>query len=132
MVAELPDVRDRRFLQPCSNIAREEVAVGIREAGGTVEQLVVYRTLPPLESEAQRFTEFAQTRAYDSVVFFSPSAVRHYAGLLPEAARPPAVIAVLGATTAAEAAACGIQVDIIPSEQTAEALADAIVAWWKE
>ncbi|MBR9975271.1 MAG: uroporphyrinogen-III synthase, partial [Bacteroidetes bacterium] len=43
--------------------------------------------------------------------------------------RPAAVIAVIGDTTAAEAEARGLRVDIIPPQQTAEALAEAIVSW---
>lgn len=129
MAAELPDVRDRRFLQPCADIAREEVAAGIRERGGSIEQLVVYRTLPPTDADAARLAEAARRGAYDCAAFFSPSAVRHYAELLKETERPAAAIAVIGATTANESAACGMQVDIIPSEQTAEAVAEAIVAW---
>ncbi|MBE0642955.1 MAG: uroporphyrinogen-III synthase [Bacteroidetes bacterium] len=129
LAEELPDVRERRFLQPCSQIVREEAAVTIRERGGSVDQLVVYRTLPPTEDDAARLEELVKTAAYDSVAFFSPSAVRHYAELLPEETRPSVTVAAIGRTTAAEAAACGIEVDIIPSEQTAESLAEAIVGW---
>lgn len=132
MAAELPDVRDRRFLQPCSEIAREEIAVSIRERGGSVDQLIVYRTLPPLEDVATRLAELAQANAYDGVLFFSPSAVRHYAELLPAERRPTVTVAVIGKTTAAEAEACGMQVDILPPEQTAEAMAAELTAWWKE
>ena len=129
LAAELPDVAGRRFLQPCADIAREEVAEGIRVRGGEIEQLVVYRTLGPTASDAARLAEHAQSGAYDCVAFFSPSAVRHYAALLPEEERPAAVIAVIGDTTAAEAEARGLRVDIVPPAQTAEALAEAIAAW---
>jgi uroporphyrinogen-III synthase len=132
MAKELPDVRDRRFLQPCSQIVREEAAIVIRERGGTVDQLVVYHTLPPTEAAAAQLSEFARTNAYDGVVFFSPSAVRHYAELLPEADRPRVTVAAIGRTTAAEAEACGMHVDIIPPEQTAEAVAKAITGWGKK
>lgn len=132
MAAELPDVRERRFLQPCSEIAREEVALGIRERGGTVDQLIVYRTLPPTEENAARLAELAEAKAYDGVVFFSPSAVRHYAELLPEEVRPSVTVAVIGKTTAAEAEARGMKVDIIPIEQTAESLTEALIRWEKE
>jgi uroporphyrinogen-III synthase len=129
LAAELPDVRDRRFLQPCGDIARDEVAAGIRERGGSLEQLVVYRTLPPIDTDAARLMEAAGSAAYDCVAFFSPSAVRHYTAILKETERPAAAIAVIGNTTAAEAEACGMQVDIVPTQQTAEAMAEAIVAW---
>lgn len=129
LAAELPDVRDRRFLQPCGNIAREETAAGIRARGGTIEQLVVYRTLGPTDTDAERLVGAARNNGFDCAAFFSPSAVRQYAELLKETARRPVPIAVIGATTASEAASRGMHVDILPSEQTAEALAEAIVAW---
>jgi uroporphyrinogen-III synthase len=132
MAAELPDVRDRRFLQPCADIAREETAEGIRARGGEIEQLTVYRTLPPTDTDAARLLESARQAAYDCAAFFSPSAVRHYAAILPEAERPAAVIAAIGDTTAAEAESCGLCVDILPAEQTAEALAEAIARWEKD
>ncbi|MBR9978109.1 MAG: uroporphyrinogen-III synthase, partial [Bacteroidetes bacterium] len=126
---ELPDVRDRRFLQPCSDIAREEVADGIRARGGEIQQLVVYRTLPPDDENARRLAEHTDLQTYDCVAFFSPSAVRHYAELLPETQRHTAIVAVIGDTTGAEAATHDLRVRIIPREQHAAALADAIVAW---
>jgi len=129
LAAELPDVQGRRFLQPCADIAREETADGIRARGGTVEQLVVYRTLPPSDADAIRLAEIAARSGYDCAAFFSPSAVRHYAALLPRRIRPDAAIAVIGNTTAAEAKDCGLRVDILPPQQTAEALAEAIVEW---
>ena len=129
MAAELPDVRDRRFLQPCADIAREETADVIRSRGGEIDQLTVYRTLPSVAADAARLTEAAAQGAYDCAAFFSPSTVRHYASILSETERPAAAIAVIGSTTAAEAEACVIQVDIVPPQQTAEALAEAIVAW---
>lgn len=129
LAAELPDVQGRRFLQPCADIAREEVADGIRARDGEIEQLVVYRTLGPTAADAARLAESAQHGAYDGVAFFSPSAVRHYTTLLPEAERPATVIAVIGDTTAAEAGARGLHVDIVPPAQTAEALAEAIARW---
>ena len=131
LAAELPDVEGRLFLQPCADIAREEVAEGIRTRGGEIEQLVVYRTLGPATDDAQRLREAAGEGAYDCAAFFSPSAVRHYAALLGETERPSAAVAVIGDTTAAEAEARGLRVDIIPPEQTAEALAQAITEWNK-
>lgn len=132
MAAQLPDVRDRRFLQPCADIAREETADVIRSRGGQIDQLAVYRTLPPTGEDAMRLMKAAIQGAYDCAAFFSPSAVRHYAAILTEAERPAAAIAVIGDTTAAEAKACGMQADIVPTQQTAEALAEAIIAWTKD
>lgn len=129
LAAELPDVRDRRFLQPCSDIAREEIADGIRARGGEIQQLVVYRTLPPSQEDARRLRESAERQAYDYVSFFSPSAVRHFAALLPEAQRHAAIVAVIGDTTGAEAETLGMNVHIVAREQHSSAMAEAIVAW---
>ena len=129
MASELPDVADRRFLHACGNLAREETGDGIRARGGTVEALVVYRTLGPSDADAVRLRDAADTGAYDCVAFFSPSTVRQYTDLLGTTERPASIIAVIGDTTAAEANTRGLHVDIIPPTQTAEALADAVVAW---
>ena len=129
LAAELPDVADRRFLHACGDLARKETGDGIRARGGTVDALVVYRTLGPSEADAARLQDAANRGMYDGVSFFSPSAVRQYAALLHEAGRPATAVAVIGATTAAEAVDCGLRPDIIPATQTAEALAEAIVAW---
>lgn len=129
LAAELPDVADRRFLHACGDLARKETGDGIRARGGTVDALEVYRTLGPSDADAARLQDASNGGMYDGVAFFSPSAVRQYAALLPDGGRPDAAIAVIGATTAAEAVECGLSPDIIPATQTAEALADAIVAW---
>jgi uroporphyrinogen-III synthase len=55
----------------CGNIRRDELPNKFRSEGGTVEELVVYKTIEtpsPLDKE------------YDGILFFSPSAVQSFFG----------------------------------------------------
>jgi uroporphyrinogen III methyltransferase/synthase len=126
LAAEMSDVAGKRYLQPTSDIARDELVEVLRARGGTVEQVAAYRTLPPLEEHQQQLRALAAEVGFDCVAFFSPSAVRHFSEALPGWQQRGTAVAVIGGTTAAEATRHGLRVDIIAPEQTAEALADVI------
>ena len=53
----------------CGNIRRDELPNKIRSEGGAVEEVVVYET---------EETPIALTKAYDGILFFSPSAVHAF------------------------------------------------------
>jgi uroporphyrinogen III methyltransferase/synthase len=130
LAAELPKVEGRLFLQPTSDIAREEVVDGIRARGGDVEQVQAYRTLPASE-DALRDVRNLHHRGIGCVAFFSPSAVRQFAAALPEWRQDATALAVIGRTTAAEAESHGLRVDVIARDQSAESLAAGIVEWMR-
>ncbi len=126
MAAGLPDVAGRNFLQPCSDIARDEMVNGVLDRGGTVLQVPVYRILGPEAEIVSRLRALHEEHSYDWAAFFSPSAVRHLLAALPDFLADPRRVAVIGETTATAARALGMHVDIIAPEQTAEALAESI------
>lgn len=126
LAAELPDVEGKLFLQPCSDIARSEIVDTMRERGGDVEQVVVYRTLPASD-EAMRELKELNRRGFDAVAFFSPSAVRQFAAALEGWRQNETAVAVIGDTTADAVREHGLRVDIIAREQTAESLATGII-----
>ncbi|MBN1448656.1 MAG: uroporphyrinogen-III synthase [Bacteroidetes bacterium] len=130
LAAELPDVEGRLFLQPTSDIAREEVVDGIRARGGDVEQVQAYRTLPA-SGDALRDLRKLHHRGIGCVAFFSPSAVRQFIAALPELRQDATAVAVIGRTTAAEAEEHHLRVDVIAREQSAESLATGIVEWMR-
>ena len=127
MPADLGDVNGRRFLQPCSPIARDEIVAAIEERGGHVEQIAAYRVLPPDAEAVEQLRHFAERRDFDCVAFFSPSAVQHFIDVLPDFAQGNIVVAVIGRTTGEAATNAGLRVDILPAQQSAEAVAEAIL-----
>jgi uroporphyrinogen III methyltransferase/synthase len=127
MAAEMKDVEGKRYLQPTSDIARDELVRVLAERGARVEQVAAYRTLPASDDDIRRLREAAEV-GFDCAAFFSPSAVRQFRAALPNWRQGATYVAVIGATTAAEAERTGLRVDIVAAQQTAESLADAIAA----
>jgi len=125
LAAEMPDVSGKRYLQPTSDIARDELVRVLAERGAHVEQITAYRTLPASEEDLRRLRAAAE-QGFDCVAFFSPSAVRGYRDALPGWVQGDVCVAVIGTTTDDEARSAGLRVDIVATEQTAESLADAI------
>jgi len=130
LAAELPDVEGKLFLQPCSDIARSEIVDTMRQRGGDVDQVVVYRTLPASDEALRELQELDRT-GFDAVAFYSPSAVRQFAAALEGWRQNDTAIAVIGDTTADAAREHGLRVDVIAREQTAESLAKEITDYLK-
>jgi uroporphyrinogen-III synthase len=126
MAAGLPDVAGRNFLQPCSDIARDETVNGVIDRGGQVLQVPVYRILGPEDETVSRLRVLHAENGYDWAAFFSPSAVRHFIAALPEFLNDPRPVAVIGETTATAARALGVTVELVAHEQSAEAMAESI------
>ncbi|MDT8322710.1 MAG: uroporphyrinogen-III synthase [Bacteroidota bacterium] len=125
LAAEMKDVEGKRYLQPTSDIARDELVRVLAERGARVEQVAAYRTLPATDDEIRRLRVAAE-EGFDCVAFFSPSAVRQFRAALTDWQQGATRVAVIGDTTADEAERTGLRVDIIAAEQTAESLAESI------
>jgi uroporphyrinogen-III synthase len=133
LLAELDDLGGRRVLLPHSDIARPELADGLRERGATVDAVVAYRTLPG--PGAAVLLDALRQGAVDAVTFASPSAVRgllaglQAKGLSSEAAREllaGVALVAIGPTTAAALRDAGLPVAEVAAPHTAEGLARAI------
>ncbi len=120
------DLAGKRFLFPKSSIARDVLPTELRNRGAHVEEVVVYRTVPPEAAALESVRNSLVDGTIGCVAFFSPSAVRNIVQLLGVRCLESPVIAVIGPTTAAAAGTMGIRVDLTSSAATAEALADAI------
>ncbi len=135
-----PAAREHRFLFPRGDLAEETLVRRLREAGLSVDDVIVYRTVRPNPSpEVRRALWAALERGEIQVVaFFSPSSVRNFVAFFPEfpalfrhpSACPPA-IAVIGETTARACHAVGLPVHLRPDRASGcsptEALAWAIL-----
>ena len=123
-------VEGERVLLPRAEGGRDELAAGLRARGAVVDEVSLYRTVPVTESVT---LVAALQRGVDAVTFFSPSAVRGFVaaarcgGVSVEDVLDGAVVACLGITTAAEASAHGLRVDVVPDDTASCALVEALV-----
>jgi uroporphyrinogen III methyltransferase / synthase len=123
-----------RVLIPRAEGGSDLLAMGLREQGVLVDEVVVYRT-EPADWRDKQFVDLARHLAgggYAAVTFFSPSAVRGLTMALREAAKERAMVmrdltvACIGRTTAEAAEAEGWRVDVVPGDTTAAAMVAAL------
>lgn len=128
----LGQVAGKRMLLPRAQDGRPELLHILRQRGAVVDEVALYQTVPP-QPTAVAWAELAQ--GFDVLTFASPSAVRHFLQLLAAApadlqpnlqrATAQAIVACIGPSTAAEAKAQGLTVQIVPNGYT---VADMITA----
>ncbi len=106
---------------------------GLREAGADVSETVLYRLVRP--REAGKSAKLAAEGSLEAAAFTSSLTVEHFLAAAAERdirdaaldGLTNAVVGVIGEPTRETAEAHGIDVDIVPSEATFEALATAVV-----
>ena len=74
-------LRDRNVLLPRSDRANPDLPEALRQHGAVVTEVIAYRTLQASEFDQRVLQEVAGGNA-DAVLFFSPSAVQHFAELI--------------------------------------------------
>lgn len=120
LLAELEaQVRGKRVLLPAAERGTPALVQGLRRAGAVVETLTLYRTVTPPSADTSLLQDA------DAIAFASGSAVRGFVQLAGAEAANRSAVAAIGASTAAEAKACGIRVDATGDEGLA-ALCDAL------
>jgi uroporphyrinogen-III synthase len=102
--------------------ARAVLPDGLRARGWTVRDLPAYRTVPAPVSAS----DAVRCRHSDVAAFTSASTVRHLTAGVGVDGLPP-VRACIGPATAAEAAALGVEVDLVAHEHTIPGLVAALV-----
>jgi uroporphyrinogen III methyltransferase / synthase len=113
----------QRFLLPVSDRSRPVLTDMLVAAGGRVDAVVAYRTLPP-EGLAARVQTLAE-HGIDLLTFASPSAVQNLAAAGAAIRGLPA--AVIGPVTEAAARREGLDVRVVADPSTAEGLVAAAV-----
>ena len=127
----------QRILLPRAAGGRELLPASLRRRGVTVDEVVLYRSVPVPESAAA-LADWLCRGALDAVTFTSGSTVRHFVAAITPASsnsrhstsrrQGDTLIACLGLATAATARDLGLRVDAVAAETTMRALVDALAA----
>ena len=127
----LGDVEGKRILLPRAEIARKALPEAIRAAGGTPDEIAVYRTLPAEPDEAGLD---ALRSGVDWITFTSPSTVEnfteivHRQGLDPLRLPGNPQVACIGPITERAAREDGFQIGLVAKDYTTEGLIRALRA----
>ncbi len=125
----LGDVRGKRVLLPRAEIARKALPEAIRAAGGTADEVAVYKTLP---AEPDPVGLAALKDGVDWVTFTSPSTVENFMvlvrgeGLDPLALPGNPRVVCIGPITERAARAAGFDVALVAEDYTTEGLIEAL------
>lgn len=126
------EVAGRHFLLPRADIARQALPELLRAAGGQVEVVVAYRTLPATE-EIGRLAELLEDDAVDVVTFTSASTVRSFFSALdPSTVAKRFVAASIGPITSQALRELGVEPAIEAVHFTVPGLVEAIVRYCNE
>lgn len=122
-----------KFLLPRAEIAREVFPEKVRELGGEIDVVTVYRAIKP-EVHGKRLKRFLKEGKITIATFTSAATFNNFCAIidkdLKELLRYVA-IAVIGPVTAKAVEKAGLKVDIMPREATIEAMAEEIIKWIK-
>ncbi len=134
---ERGDIKDKRFLLPRADIAREVLPEELRRHGAEVTEVTAYRTvLAEIEREGDPdIYRMLLEKRIDVVTFTSASTVKNFVQVFGVEQAPDLLnattVAAIGPVTAEAADQYGIKIDIVPKEYTIPALVDAIVEHFK-
>ncbi len=143
IIEGMEDVTGSRILLPRADIAREALAIGLREKGAVVDEVDAYRTVPA-SAEAGPVRLMLASGKIDAVTFTSSSTVSNFVALLEQdagTAEPPTgtqdrpvlsllegvKVACIGPITSKTARELGLPVDVEAKEYTIPGLVEALI-----
>lgn len=136
------DLDSRSFLIMRPEVVKTDLGKALRERGASVDEIVIYRTIPP-EEGAYALKELLAAGKPQSVFFASPSAVEGLVGMVAKSGKPkrskkgsavgqehsildiPAVC--IGPTTARAAEEAGFSEVYFPDVHTAEGMVEELL-----
>ena len=125
------DLRGKRILLPRSDIGREVVAKGLREAGAEVTELVIYHTACATQTKAS-IKNMVEAKP-DVLTFTSSSTVTNFVKIVgKDIARrlaEKAIIVSIGPITSETLRRHGLPVTVEADEHTTEGMIEALVAY---
>lgn len=118
-----------RVLLPRAAVARDVFPDAIRAAGGEVDVVTAYETVPPDAEAAERLREALRQRSFDVITLTASSTVTNLLDLLGDEA--PALLAgvtlaSIGPITTATAEKAGLRVAVTASTYTIDGLIEAL------
>jgi uroporphyrinogen III methyltransferase / synthase len=125
------EVRGQSFLLPRADIAREALPELLRAAGGKVDVVVAYRTLPATE-EIGRLAGLLGEDEVDVVTFTSASTVRSFFSSLDPSFTGRFAAASIGPVTSKALRDLGVEPAIEAASYTVPGLVEAIVRYCDE
>jgi uroporphyrinogen-III synthase len=127
ILAAIGDVAGLYVLLPRADIARADLADGLRQDGAFVIEAAAYRTVPATPPAAA-FEELR--RGVDIVTFTSASTVRNFVALTRDIAYGSPLTACIGPVTADAARELGLRVDAVAEVYTMDGLIEALQRLW--
>lgn len=125
-------VEGKRFLFPRSNIGNNVIPRSLRELSAEVDEIVVYKNVPPQQRDLDAVRNALLHGEIDVVTFFSPSAVRNFIQMMGSKSLERTRVAVIGPSTQRAAQALGLSVDLIARQATAESLVETIDEYFNQ
>ena len=122
-------LRGRSVLLPRSDRANPDLPAALKGQGAQVTEVVAYRTLQPTDTAENDLRRLAKGEA-DAILFFSPSAVHHFAELAGaqqlRRMQDRVAITSVGAVTAGALREAGVEHVVVAADTTAEAVVLAL------
>lgn len=132
LAAELGErLRGAKVLLPRSDRANPDLLPALKLCGAQVTEVIAYRTLRPTEIDQRKLQQIADGEA-DAILFFSPSAVQHFAELFGgeqlRALQDKLAIAAVGPVTAKALSASGVTRMVVAGDTTVRAVVESLEA----
>lgn len=139
IIEQIGNMEGKRVLVPHADIAREALAVGLRELGADVYEVPAYHTVHGAATDI--LIELLRQDAIDAITFTSSSTVRYTidgmvaTGLNKAEAvelMSRAAIVCIGPITAGTARECGLTVAAMPDDYTIDGLVSTLVGLYAD
>lgn len=116
--------KKEKYLFPCSDVTRNQLTGEIEGLGIEVVESVMYRTVASDLSDLENIF-------YDMICFYSPTGIQSLYKNFPGFQQNNTRIAVFGKTTADEAEAAGLRLDVVAPQPEQPSMTAAIEAYLK-
>lgn len=115
-----------KYLFPCSNIRTAEIPKYFADNKMELAESEMYRTVPA------DLSDIADIKVFDIVAFYSPSGVESLLKNFPSYTQGTQRIATLGGSTLKAAEAAGLEVTIVPQQNSIASMAQALEEFVKK